>query len=39
VACHAAARACRDAKLMEIIEGSNKICQLILAELLLTVSF
>lgn len=26
------ARAYRDAKLMEIIEGSNEICQLILAE-------
>jgi methoxymalonate biosynthesis protein len=29
---HVAARAYRDAKLMEIIEGSNEICQLILAE-------
>jgi len=26
------ARAYRDAKLMEIIEGSNEICQLILAQ-------
>jgi methoxymalonate biosynthesis protein len=29
---HAVARAYRDAKLMEIIEGSNEICQLILAQ-------
>jgi methoxymalonate biosynthesis protein len=29
---HVVARAYRDAKLMEIIEGSNEICQLILAE-------
>jgi methoxymalonate biosynthesis protein len=29
---HVAARAYRDAKLMEIIEGSNEICQLILAQ-------
>lgn len=29
---HVAARAYRDAKLMEIIEGSNEICQLVLAE-------
>jgi alkylation response protein AidB-like acyl-CoA dehydrogenase len=29
---HVVARACRDAKLMEIIEGSNEICQLMLAE-------
>ncbi|MFE9392664.1 acyl-CoA dehydrogenase family protein [Streptomyces sp. NPDC006784] len=29
---HAVARAYRDAKLMEIIEGSSEICQLILAE-------
>jgi methoxymalonate biosynthesis protein len=29
---HVVARACRDAKLMEIIEGSNEICQLILAQ-------
>jgi len=29
---HVVARACRDAKLMEIIEGSTEICQLILAE-------
>lgn len=28
---HVVARACRDAKLMEIIEGSNEICQLMLA--------
>ncbi|GAA2163920.1 acyl-CoA dehydrogenase family protein [Actinomadura napierensis] len=33
----AAARAYRDAKLMEIIEGSNEICQLILARHALTV--
>lgn len=29
---HVVARACRDAKLMEIIEGSNEICQLMLAQ-------
>lgn len=29
---HVVARAYRDAKLMELIEGSNEICQLILAE-------
>lgn len=29
---HVAARAYRDAKLMDLIEGSNEICQLILAE-------
>jgi alkylation response protein AidB-like acyl-CoA dehydrogenase len=29
---HVVARACRDAKLMELIEGSSEICQLILAE-------
>jgi methoxymalonate biosynthesis protein len=29
---HAVARAYRDAKLMEIIEGSNEICQLLLAD-------
>jgi methoxymalonate biosynthesis protein len=29
---HVVARAYRDAKLMEIIEGSNEICQLVLAE-------
>jgi methoxymalonate biosynthesis protein len=34
---HVAARAYRDAKLMEIIEGSNEICQLILAQHALTV--
>jgi alkylation response protein AidB-like acyl-CoA dehydrogenase len=33
---HTVARAYRDAKLMEIIEGSNEICQLILAEHALT---
>ena len=33
---HVVARAYRDAKLMEIIEGSNEICQLILAEHALT---
>jgi methoxymalonate biosynthesis protein len=36
---HAVARAYRDAKLMEIIEGSNEICQLILAQHALTASF
>ncbi|WP_268879359.1 acyl-CoA dehydrogenase family protein, partial [Amycolatopsis pittospori] len=35
---HVAARAYRDAKLMEIIEGSNEICQLLLAEHALAVS-
>jgi methoxymalonate biosynthesis protein len=34
---HIAARAYRDAKLMEIIEGSNEICQMILAQHALTV--
>jgi alkylation response protein AidB-like acyl-CoA dehydrogenase len=34
---HAVARAYRDAKLMEIIEGSNEICQLILAQHALTI--
>ena len=29
---HLVARAYRDAKLMEIIEGSTEICQLLLAE-------
>jgi alkylation response protein AidB-like acyl-CoA dehydrogenase len=29
---HVVARACRDARLMEIIEGSSEICQLILAQ-------
>jgi alkylation response protein AidB-like acyl-CoA dehydrogenase len=29
---HVVARGYRDAKLMEIIEGSNEICQLILAD-------
>ena len=29
---HVIARAYRDAKMMEIIEGSNEICQLILAQ-------
>jgi methoxymalonate biosynthesis protein len=33
---HVVARAYRDAKLMEIIEGSNEICQLILAQHALT---
>jgi alkylation response protein AidB-like acyl-CoA dehydrogenase len=33
---HVAARAYRDAKLMEIIEGSNEICQLVLAQYALT---
>jgi alkylation response protein AidB-like acyl-CoA dehydrogenase len=28
---HVVARAYRDAKLMEIIEGSNELCQLMLA--------
>ncbi|WP_433733306.1 acyl-CoA dehydrogenase family protein [Nocardia sp. CA-129566] len=35
---HVVARAYRDAKLMEIIEGSNEICQLILAQQALAVS-
>ncbi|HEY7142660.1 MAG TPA: acyl-CoA dehydrogenase family protein [Streptosporangiaceae bacterium] len=34
---HLVARAYRDAKLMEIIEGSNEICQLILAQHALTL--
>jgi len=34
---HAVARAYRDAKLMEIIEGSNEICQLILAQHAMTI--
>jgi methoxymalonate biosynthesis protein len=34
---HLVARAYRDAKLMEIIEGSNEICQLILAQHALTI--
>jgi methoxymalonate biosynthesis protein len=29
---HVVARAYQDAKLMEIIEGSNEMCQLMLAE-------
>ena len=29
---HVVARAYRDAKLMEVIEGTNEICQLILAD-------
>jgi methoxymalonate biosynthesis protein len=33
---HVVARAYRDAKLMEIIEGSNEICELILADHVLT---
>lgn len=33
---HVAARAYRDAKMMELIEGSNEICQLILAQHALT---
>jgi methoxymalonate biosynthesis protein len=33
---HVVARAYRDAKLMEIIEGSNEICQLVLAQHALT---
>lgn len=36
---HVVARAYRDAKLMEIIEGSNEICQLILADHVLSASF
>lgn len=35
---HAVARAYRDAKLMEIIEGSNEMCELILAQHALTTS-
>jgi methoxymalonate biosynthesis protein len=35
---HPVARAYRDAKLMEVIEGSNEICQLILAERALAVT-
>ena len=35
---HVVARAYRDAKLMEIIEGSNEICQLMLAQHALTAS-
>jgi alkylation response protein AidB-like acyl-CoA dehydrogenase len=35
---HVVARAYRDAKLMEVIEGSNEICQLILAEHAMSVS-
>jgi methoxymalonate biosynthesis protein len=35
---HVVARAYRDAKLMEIIEGSNEICQLVLAQHVLAVS-
>jgi methoxymalonate biosynthesis protein len=35
---HVVTRAYRDAKLMEIIEGSNEICQLILAQHALTVA-
>jgi methoxymalonate biosynthesis protein len=35
---HVVARAYRDAKLMEIIEGSNEICQLILAQHALSLS-
>ncbi len=35
---HVVARAYRDAKLMEIIEGSNEICQLILAQHAMTSS-
>jgi methoxymalonate biosynthesis protein len=34
---HVIARAYRDAKLMEIIEGSNEICQLILAEHVMSI--
>lgn len=36
---HVVARAYRDAKLMEIIEGSNEICQLILADHALSQAF
>jgi methoxymalonate biosynthesis protein len=35
---HVVARAYRDAKLMEVIEGSNEICQLILAQHALSTS-
>ncbi|WP_222598506.1 acyl-CoA dehydrogenase family protein [Lentzea tibetensis] len=35
---HVVARAYRDAKLMEIIEGSNEICQLVLAQHALTLA-
>jgi methoxymalonate biosynthesis protein len=35
---HAVARAYRDAKLMEIIEGSNELCQLMLAQHIVAVS-
>jgi methoxymalonate biosynthesis protein len=35
---HVVARAYRDAKLMEIIEGSNEICQLILAQHAMTTA-
>ncbi|MFE5587769.1 acyl-CoA dehydrogenase family protein [Kitasatospora sp. NPDC056531] len=35
---HVVARAYRDAKLMEIIEGSNEMCQLLLADYALTVT-
>jgi len=35
---HVVARAYRDAKLMEIIEGSNEICQLMLAQHMVTAS-
>jgi methoxymalonate biosynthesis protein len=35
---HVVARAYRDAKLMEIIEGSSEICQIILAQHAMTVS-
>jgi alkylation response protein AidB-like acyl-CoA dehydrogenase len=35
---HVVARAYRDAKLMEIIEGSNEICQLILAQHAMTMT-
>ncbi|MBO1418211.1 acyl-CoA dehydrogenase family protein [Streptomyces sp. FH025] len=35
---HVVARAFRDAKLMELIEGSNEICQLILADHALSLS-
>lgn len=35
---HVVARAFRDAKLMELIEGSNEICQLILADHALSIS-
>jgi methoxymalonate biosynthesis protein len=35
---HVVARAYRDAKLMEIIEGSNELCQLLLAQHAVAVS-